>query len=149
MWNDGMWSNGQGFQGYPPNTNMNGYNNQGYTPNMNQEYIGQGFQGYPPNTNMNGYNNQGYTPRGMKRTTKTDAINMLRNIFCTNEIIKVDEFEYGLNNARHICKGSNEIQVLPIQTYNLQTSEGLIGIQYVYCSSCGRLIINKSCLDML
>ena len=143
-----MWNNGQG-QGYP-NMNMNGFNNQGY-PNINGNFNGnRGYnnQGYP---NMNGmYNGQGnLNQMGMKRTTKSDAINMLMNAFRTNDIVKLDEFEYGINNARHICKGSNEIQVLPIQTYNLQTSEGILGIQYVYCSCCGRLIINKSCLDML
>lgn len=143
-----MWNNSQG-QGYP-NRNVNGFNNQGY-PSINGGYNGnQGYynQGYP---NMNGmYNGQGYLNQmGTKRTTKSDAINMLMNAFRTNDIVKLDEFEYGINNARHICKGSNEIQVLPIQTYNLQTSEGILGIQYVYCSCCGRLIINKSCLDML
>lgn len=136
-----MWNNGQG-QGYP--NGIGGYNNL---------YQNQGqFQGYPETI---GYSQpqiypdmqcQGYS---LKRTTKSDALNMLMNIFRTNNIIKLDEFEYGLNNARHICKGSDKIQVLPIQTYNLQTSEGVIGVQYVYCSCCGKLIINKSCLDML
>lgn len=87
--------------------------------------------------------------RPVRRTTKGEAINMLANALHTNDIVKVDEFEFGLANARHICKGSNEIKVLPVQVYYLQTSEGVIGVQYVYCGSCGRLIINKSCLDVL
>lgn len=97
--------------------------------------------------------NQGSPYMGMgypvRRTTKSEALDMLANAFHTNDIVKVDEFEYGVSNARHICKGINKIKVLPIQTFNLQTSEGIIGVQYMYCSTCGRLVINKSCLDVL
>lgn len=82
----------------------------------------------------------------MARTKKKDVINYLQQLSGASVIEQVDEFETA--NARHICQGTKQIQILPKGVINVPTTEGNVAVEYFLCPYCRLLLINKSSLWM-
>ena len=101
-----------------------------------------GYEGYD---DFGGYNT-GPTPRVHKTTRKDIMLYLQRESGCM-DIQLVDDFESSV--ARHICRGVKGIKVLQKYVVNVPTSEGYLAVEYFICPSCRRLIVNKSCLEML
>lgn len=99
---------------------------------MEQDYVNQQLLMYGEST---------------ARTKKKDVLTYMQAMSCANEVEQVDEFETA--NARHICSGTKEIKVLPKNIAQIQTTEGMLPVEYFFCPMCRLLLVNKSCLQML
>lgn len=62
-------------------------------------------------------------------------------------VVQCDEFE--TRNTRHICQGSNNIQILPVRVYNVPTPNGLVPVEVIWCENCRKLIVNRSSLELI
>lgn len=99
---------------------------------------------------MDEYNayQQGFNERGHGGTvSRMDIIHYLSNYFCASEVVLVDEFETRM--ARHICQGTNIIQLLKVFVFYVPTVKGIVPVEIVYCNYCRKLIINKNSIELL
>lgn len=112
------------------------YNQMQYQQQMDQMQMMQMMQ-----------NQQINNMQHMRKTTRKDIIEWFQYTFNTRNIVQIDEFE--TQRARHICPNTKTIRVLELNTYNLQTSEGILPVRYFYCPLCGELILDKSSLQMI
>ena len=83
----------------------------------------------------------------MTKTKKKDVVNYLQQMANASMVEQLEEFE--TSNARHICQGTKQIQILPKGVVSVPTSEGNINVEYFLCQSCRLLLINKQGLWML
>lgn len=89
--------------------------------------------------NMNGYN-------GGARVTKRYLLDCISTYYGGCEVIQADfENDY----TRHICPGSNNIQVLQSFPFNIPTEQGVIVVKVIHCQSCGKTIVDRNSLDVV
>lgn len=100
-----------------------------------------GYEGYDP------YGGYGMEPPRYHKTTRKDIMMYLQQWSGCSDIQLVDDFESPV--ARHVCRGVKGIKVLQKYVVNVPTSEGYLSVEYFICQACRRLIVNKSCLEML
>ena len=58
----------------------------------------------------------------------------------------VEEFE--TLRARHICQGTKVIQILEKRLIPVPTTRGMINVEVFLCNYCGKLIINRSSMEI-
>lgn len=89
-----------------------------------------------------------YGQQRVHAPTKKDIVDSL---VCylggASEVEKVDDFE--TLQTRHICRGTQTIQVLSKCVTPLQTVNGSANVEYFFCPQCRKLIINKSSIELL
>lgn len=86
-------------------------------------------------------NQHQYGGMKMRKPTKKDILEYMRQSLSAGEIVGVDEFE--TMRTRHICNGSKEIQVLDIGVFPVNTGYSCFNIEYFLCPHCRKLIYNK------
>lgn len=90
---------------------------------------------------MNNYNNcNGISP------TKKAIKDYLCNITNCSSVETVEDFE--TLRTRHICQGSKIINILDKNTISVQTTKGVVNVEFFLCSMCGKLIINSSSIEI-
>lgn len=107
---------------------------------MNNDYM------FPPNQS-NGYNTNFNNQYGGGRVTKKDIIEWLRCFFNAQEIVQVDEFESV--RTRHVCPNGKQIFLLDKIIQPVPTVNGPVFAEVFFCQCCGKLIINKSSIEIL
>lgn len=81
-----------------------------------------------------------------KKTTRKDVMEYLQMLSGSKDIIQVDEFE--TQRTRHICRGTKEIKLIDKGVQPVQTSEGVLMVDFFLCPECKRLILNKSTITI-
>ena len=89
-------------------------------------------------------NQQGMYMTG-RMPTRKEKVDFLRATFNASDVVLVDEFE--ALTLKHICVGGNIIYLLNKSTFNLQTPQGVLCVEYFFCSVCRKLYINKCTLE--
>lgn len=156
QWNSrhGGSANQQSQMNYPQNSmgypqDMYGYpQNQGYMdPNqqamMEQQMMAQG--GYPQNA-YGGYGNTAGMYGGRTVTKKMLLDYIVANLGASEWVV-CDEFE--TRSTRHICPGSNKIQIIPVNIFNVPTPNGIVPVEVIWCPICRKLIVNRSTLEII
>lgn len=64
-------------------------------------------------------------------------------------VVVLDEFE--TCNARHICRGTTQIKLLPREFMKVVLPDGYsyIDVDYYFCRSCGKLFLNKNSITLV
>lgn len=152
-WAQAQWN---AMQGNPNmQQNQTGYpQGQGYMdPNqqammqqqmaMQQQMMAQGTY---PQYNPGGYGDMSgmYTGRTV---TKKMLLEFIVGSLGAVEVVQCDEFE--TRSTRHICAGSNKIQILPVNIFNVPTPNGAVSVEVIWCPNCRKLIVNRSTLEII
>lgn len=85
--------------------------------------------------------------RRMIKTKKSDVLNYLQMVSGASRIEQMDEFE--TESARHICEGTKTIRILPKGSIPVQTTSGVLNVEYFLCENCRLLLINKQTIQLL
>lgn len=104
---------------------------------MNQGYPQGAYGGYGDMSGM-------YTGRAV---TKKMLLECIAGSLGASEVVQCDEFE--TRSTRHICLGSNIIQILPVNIFNVPTPNGVVPVEVIWCANCRKLIVNRSTLEII
>lgn len=106
----------------------------------------------------NGFDNRMYPQGGMPtqpgmpkppkppKVTKKFIVEILTNMYNAQEVVQVDDFDS--LRQRHICAGTKVITLLDKITVPVETNEGIVYAEVFFCPRCGKLIINKSSIEI-
>lgn len=110
---------------------------------MQQQMMGQGMY---PQAGYGGYGDMSgmYTGRTVSKKMLLDYIVASLG---ASEVVQCDEFE--TRSTRHICLGSNIIQILPVNIFNVPTPNGVVPVEVIWCANCRKLIVNRSTLEII
>lgn len=110
---------------------------------MQQQMMGQGMY---PQAGYGGYGDMSgmYTGRTVSKKMLLDYIVASLG---ASEVVQCDEFE--TRSTRHICLGSNIIQILPVNIFNVPTPNGVVPVEIIWCANCRKLIVNRSTLEII
>lgn len=92
---------------------------------------------------MNYGQNNGYMGISPTKQAIKDYISLAMG---SNLIEVVDEFD--TLRTRHICLGNNVISILEQRIIPVPTTKGMINVSIFYCGCCGKVIINKSSMEV-
>lgn len=79
------------------------------------------------------------------KPTKKAVIDFIKSDLQPSEVIMVESFE--TFKTRHICRGTNTIQLLESCDYVVPTIEGNVIVRIIWCPNCRKLLIDKSSVD--
>ena len=98
--------------------------------------------GYGDSSMAPGYD--GGSSRGVTRRMLLDTI---VSFMGASEVVYSDEFESLY--TRHICPGSNQIQLLRHNTFYVNTPSGNIPVEIIFCPNCRKLIVDRNSLELV
>lgn len=84
---------------------------------------------------------------GIRKATKKDVLNYISYYFNTSDVVVVNDFES--LRARHVCQGGKIIWLLEKFVFPVPIGcNSFVNVEMFRCQYCGRVIVNRSSLDI-
>lgn len=135
-----MYPNGQGY--VDPNQQAMYPNGAGYIDPSQQAVGGLGY----PYGMAGGYGDV-YGAYAGRTVTKKMLLDYIVGSLGACEVVQCEEFE--TRSTRHICQGSRQISILPVNVFNVPTPNGTVPVEVIWCPNCRKLWVNRSTLEII
>lgn len=95
--------------------------------------------------NSMSYNDNGMFMGGIASTQKSIKEYVCLTTGCTSVEV-VDEFD--TNMTRHICPGSKRVILIERGVIPVPTNKGIVNVGIMFCRGCGKLILDRSSMEV-